>query len=145
MPDADQEMAELARVVREGVGRLNWRMRAERDRRGPSPLVLAVLSRLYRAGTQTPKALAEGERIQPQSLTRVLATLEQEGLIARRPDPADGRQSLLTITETGLRTLRDYSEQRERWLARAMTDTLTETERELLRLAAKVMDRLADA
>ncbi|KAA9151421.1 MarR family transcriptional regulator [Amycolatopsis acidicola] len=143
MPD-DPELAELARVVREGVGRLSWRMRAERDRKGPSPLVLSVLSRLYRAGTQTPKALAEGERVQPQSLTRVLASLEQDGLIARRADPADGRQSLLTITDDGLETLRDYSEQRERWLAKAMLDTLTETERELLRLAAKVMERLAD-
>ncbi|HJQ46434.1 MAG TPA: MarR family transcriptional regulator [Amycolatopsis sp.] len=142
MPESD--LAELAHEVREGVGRLNWRMRAERDRTGPSPLVLSVLSRLYRAGTQTPKTLADGERIQPQSLTRVLATLEREGLVARRPDPADGRKSLLDITEAGLRTLREYSEQRERWLAAAMAATLTGTERELLRLAAQVMDRLAD-
>jgi DNA-binding MarR family transcriptional regulator len=144
MPDADPDLAELAHVVREGVGRLNWRMRAERDRSGPSALELAVLSRLYRAGTQSPKALSEGERIQPQSLTRVLATLEREGLAVRRPDPADGRRSLLSITDRGLATLRAYSEQRERWLAAAMAEALTETERELLRLAARVMARLAD-
>jgi DNA-binding MarR family transcriptional regulator len=143
MPDAD-DLPDLARTVREGVGRLNWRMRAERDRTGPSPLVLAVLSRLYRAGTQTPKALAEGERIQPQSLTRILAAAQRDGLVSRRPDPDDGRQSLLDITEAGLATLRAYSEQRERWLAAAMAERLNDTERELLRLAARVMTRLAD-
>ncbi len=63
------ELAELSRRVREGVGRLNWRMRAEVDR-AAGPAVLAVLSRLYRAGTQTPTELAEAERLQPQSLTR---------------------------------------------------------------------------
>ncbi|TNC22512.1 MarR family winged helix-turn-helix transcriptional regulator [Amycolatopsis alkalitolerans] len=145
MPDADPDLAELAHAVREGVGRLNWRMRAERDRSGPSALELAVLSRLYRAGTQTPKALSDGEKIHPQSLTRVLAALERDGLVARRTDPEDGRRSLLNITDRGLKTLRAYSEQREEWLAAAMADVLTETERDLLRLAAKVMTRLADS
>ncbi|SFK44890.1 MarR family winged helix-turn-helix transcriptional regulator [Amycolatopsis sacchari] len=140
MADPDPD---LARVVREGVGRLNWRMRAERG--GESTLVLAVLSRLYRAGTQTPKEVSDGEKIQPQSLTRVLAAMERDGLVSRRPDPADRRRSLLDITEQGRTALRDYSEERERWLAAAMAETLTETERELLRLAAKVMMRLADS
>lgn len=137
--------AELAWTVREGVGRLNWRMRAEQAYTGPGPLVLAVLSRLYRAGTHTPKALAEAERVQPQSLTRVLATLERRGLISRAADPADGRQSLVSITDDGLATLREYSIQRERWLATAMAETLTPTEREVLRLAAGLMLRVADS
>src|SRR5437867_7058608 len=131
----DQDLAELSRAVREGVGRLNWRMRAERDRGGLSPMVLAVLSRLYRGGTHTPKALAEAEKIHPQSLTRVLATLETTGLVSRRRDPADGRQSLIDVTPRGLEILREYSEQRERWLAQAMAETLTETERDLLGMA----------
>ncbi|HKS43956.1 MAG TPA: MarR family transcriptional regulator [Amycolatopsis sp.] len=142
MPERD--LTELSRVVREGVGRLNWRMRAERDRGGPSPLVLSVLSRLYRAGTHTPKALAEAEKIQPQSLTRVLAALDRDGLISRGRDPEDGRQVLVDITDRGLQTLRAYSEQRERWLAAAMAETLTETEQDLLGMAAKLMMRVAD-
>jgi DNA-binding MarR family transcriptional regulator len=141
-PEAD--LTELARCVREGVGRLNWRMRAEPSQ-APGTLVLAVLSRLYRAGTHTPKALAEAERIQPQSLTRVLAGLQERGLITRVPDPADGRQSLLDITPAGLTSLRSYSVQREQWLAAAMAETLSPTEQELLRLASELMLRLADS
>src|SRR5690348_16306585 len=90
---ADAELARLSRAVREGVGRLNWRMRAECDSASPGPTVLAVLSRLIRAGTHTPKELADAERIQPQSLTRILASLTDRGLITRAPDPADGRRS----------------------------------------------------
>lgn len=149
-PDVDTpDLTGLARVIREGVGRLNWRMRAEPDQHATQslrgPLVLAVLSRLYRAGTHTPKALAEAERIQPQSLTRVLATLEERALVSRVPDPADGRRSLVSITADGLATLREYSVHREKWLADAMAATLSPTERELLRLAAELMARLAES
>lgn len=145
MAEAESELAELAFRVREGVGRLNWRMRAERDPNGPGPAVLAVLSRLYRAGTHTPTELAETERLQPQSLTRVLAWLTERELITRTPDPADGRRSLIDITEGGRLVLRDYSVQRERWLADALSTELTDTERQLLRLASDLLIRLADA
>lgn len=142
---SEQDLADLARLVREGVGRLNWRMRTVHQRGGPSPLELAVLRRLHRAGTHTPKALAEAEQIHPQSLTRVLAALDREALITRRRDPNDGRQSLVEISVEGRQTLRAYSVERERWLAEAMVETLSETEQDLLGLAAKLMMRVADS
>jgi DNA-binding MarR family transcriptional regulator len=141
----DDDLADLSRFVREGVVRLTLRMRAERDRTAPSPLLLTVLSRLYRGGTHTPTALADAEKIHPQSLTRVLATLDRDGLISRRRDPDDGRQVLVEITEDGLETLRAYGDRQRRWLADAMAETLTETEREMLGMAAKLMMRVADA
>ncbi|MEV5717497.1 MarR family transcriptional regulator [Amycolatopsis mediterranei] len=142
---AEAELADLSRRVREGVGRLNWRMRAEADRTSPGPALLAVLSRLYRAGTQTPTELAEAERLQPQSLTRILAALTIRGLIEREPDPDDGRRSRISINADGLAVLREYSAQRERWLATALESTLSPTERQLLRLAADLLIRVADA
>jgi DNA-binding MarR family transcriptional regulator len=142
---ADAELAELAFRLREGVGRLNWRMRAERDPNGPGPAVLAVLSRLYRAGTHTPTELAERERLQPQSLTRVLAWLTERELVTRTPDPEDGRRSLIDITPGGRAVLREYSVQRERWLAEALSAELSPTERQLLRLASDLLLRIADA
>ena len=141
----DAELADLAWRVREGVGRLNWRMRAERDPNGPGPAVLAVLSRLYRAGTHTPTELAEAERLQPQSLTRILASLTGRGLVTRTPDPEDGRRSRVSITPAGLAMLREYSAQREQWLADALESTLSPTERQLLKLAADLLVRVADA
>ncbi|MFL6118231.1 MarR family winged helix-turn-helix transcriptional regulator [Actinophytocola sp.] len=142
---SEQDLAELSRLVREGVGRLSWRMRAARERGGPTGLELAVLRRLYRAGTHTPTALADAEQIHPQSLTRVLAALDRDGFVTRRPDPTDGRRVLVEISTRGLEALRTYSEQRERWLAAAMADTLSETEQDLLGLAARLMVRIADS
>ncbi|WP_328607430.1 MarR family transcriptional regulator [Amycolatopsis sp. NBC_00345] len=144
-PARADELATLARVVREGVGRLNWRMRAEADAPAPGPTVLAVLSRLYRGGTHTPGELAEAERIHPQSLTRVLASLTSRELITRAPDPSDGRRSLLDITAAGRAVLREYSVQREQWLASAMDRTLSPTEQQLLRLASELLVRVAEA
>jgi DNA-binding MarR family transcriptional regulator len=142
---ADAELARLSRAVREGVGRLNWRMRAECDSASPGPTVLAVLSRLIRAGTHTPKELADAERIQPQSLTRILASLTDRGLITRAPDPTDGRRSLIDITPAGRAVMREYTGSRERWLANALERALSPTERQLLGLAAELLVRVADA
>ncbi|MBV9843735.1 MAG: MarR family transcriptional regulator [Kutzneria sp.] len=141
----DAELVRLSRAVREGVGRLNWRMRAECDGGSPGPTVLAVLSRLIRAGTHTPKQLAEAERIQPQSLTRILASLTDRGLVTRAPDPADGRRSLIDITSAGRAVMREYTGSRERWLSGALERALSPTERQLLGLAAELLVRVAEA
>ena len=103
-----------------------------------------MLGHLNRRGALTPGDLAAADRIQPQSLTRTLTSLDASGLISRQPDPSDGRRSLLAITAAGISVLRSEMNQRDRWLAAAMVAELTETERELMRLAGELMERLAD-
>jgi DNA-binding PadR family transcriptional regulator len=93
----------------------------------------------------TPGELAAAERIQPQSLTRTLASLSRDQLTTRRPDGDDRRRSRLSITDAGRRALLQDIRQRDSWLALAMAQELTPTERELLRLAAELMGRLAGA
>ncbi|PFG46690.1 DNA-binding MarR family transcriptional regulator [Amycolatopsis sulphurea] len=139
------ELTALAREVREGVGRLDWRMRAEADAPSPGAAALTVLSRLSRAGTHTPGELAETERMHPQSLTRILATLTSRGLVTRTADPSDGRRSLIDITAAGRAVLREYSMSREKWLAAAMDRSLSTTEQELLRMASQLLKRLAES
>jgi DNA-binding MarR family transcriptional regulator len=132
-----------AAAVRRGVIRLGRRLRLERPAHDVPLLQLAVLAELNEAGPLTPGQLAATQRVQPQSLTRVLAALEASGLIARQPDPADGRRALLAITNPGRDALRRDVGQRDAWLAQAMSTQLTPTEQELLRLAATLMERLA--
>jgi DNA-binding MarR family transcriptional regulator len=83
--------------------------------------------------------------VQPQSLTRVLASLERQNLAVRQPDDRDRRRSLLAITEAGRQALAWDMRQRDAWLARAMALQLTRAEQELLRIAGELLDRLADA
>jgi DNA-binding MarR family transcriptional regulator len=84
------------------------------------------------------------EQSQPQTLTRLLAELEGQGLISRTQDPADRRRAIIAITREGSRVLSNDMRQRDAWLAEAMARALTPTERQLLGLAADLLDRLVD-
>jgi DNA-binding MarR family transcriptional regulator len=98
---------------------------------------------LRRAGGMTATGIAAAERIRPQSLTRLLGDLEADGLICRRASETDRRQVVLSLTETGHEALDRDMRQRDAWLARAMEQALSQTEQQLLVLAAQLMDRLA--
>ncbi|HEY0500811.1 MAG TPA: MarR family transcriptional regulator [Kutzneria sp.] len=135
---------ENVRRIRSAVVRLSRRLRAERPADALAPTKIAVLAQLWREGEMSAGDLADLERIQPQSLTRTLAALTADGLIARRPDPLDRRQAVIGITEQGLAALSQDMQARELWLAKAMDIHLSPDERQLLAAAAELMDRLAD-
>jgi len=135
---------EAASNLRRAVGALGRRLRAERPAHTLSVTKLTLLGHLYRRGAASAAALAALEKVQPQSLTRVVAELAGEGLISRRPDPEDGRRQLLEITGEGRAALTGHMQTRDAWLAKAMEAELSDTEQELLRLAAKLLERLAD-
>ncbi|MHC3471923.1 MarR family winged helix-turn-helix transcriptional regulator [Streptomyces sp. 7R007] len=134
--------AEAARL-RRGVLRLNRRLRRERGEGSLSANQLLVLGHLHRHGPATPGEVAAAERLRPQSLTRVFAELETEGLIVREPGPTDRRRSVLTLTARGRAALERDMAERDAWLAGALT-SLNRTERGVLELAAALMERLAD-
>ena len=140
----EEDLTTAVREVRQGVARLARRLRRQPQSHGVSPLGISVLSRLYQHRALTPRALADAERVTPQTLTRVLAGLVEADLVTRQGDPSDGRQSLLEITPAGLAVLRADSAAREEWLAAAMGNALTPAEQQIVRIAAKLMDRLAD-
>jgi DNA-binding MarR family transcriptional regulator len=141
---SDEQLLDTATAVRRGATRLARRLRAERPEPGETLLRLSVLSHLHGRGPMTPGALAAADRLQPQSLSRTLAGLEHDGLASRAADGHDRRRSVLAITAVGQEVLRRDFRQRDSWLALAMAG-LTPTEREVLRLAADLMDRLADS
>jgi len=134
-----------AAALRAGIARLNRRLRSQDEAGGVGSTGLSLLGRLYRGGPSTASELAAREGLQPQSLTRTLQLLEERGLISRETDEDDRRRSTITIMDTGLQLLQKVMRSREAWLARAMASTLSPTERELLRLAASLLERLADA
>jgi DNA-binding MarR family transcriptional regulator len=122
---------------------LGRRLKLERPAGSLTSLELSVLGHLHRHGELTPGDIAAAERVQPQTLTRTLTSLEHKRLISRLGHPQDGRRTLLALTGTGLEALRADMEQRDAWLAAAMDGSLSGTERELLRLASELLERLA--
>jgi DNA-binding MarR family transcriptional regulator len=143
---SDHELVLAAAAdVRRGVISLGRRLRLGRSATGLTALELSALGHLHRRGPLSPGALAALERVQPQSLTRTLTSLEAHGLTRREPDPTDARRSLLVITNAGLTALRAEMDRRDAWLAAAMSVDLTDAEIGLLRLAGELIERLADA
>jgi DNA-binding MarR family transcriptional regulator len=65
---------------------------------GPQRLVIRIVGRF--PGIAAGK-VSEILHLHPSTLTGVLQRLEAHGLLERRPDPADGRRALLTLTEKG--------------------------------------------
>ncbi len=134
---------DTALIVR-GVLRLSRRLRAERPQEGVSLSALGMLSTLHRSGPMPAARLAQAERLQPQSLSRLIAQLDREGLIKRRPGREDRRMLILEITAAGRRALSRDIAARRAWLEGAMRKVLLPGERELLAHAAVAMLRLAD-
>jgi DNA-binding MarR family transcriptional regulator len=130
--------------IRRGAMRLSRRLRLERSPGALSNTKISVLGQVRRFGPMTPGEVARRERQRPQSLTRVFADLEKDGLIQRAPASGDRRQTLLTITRKGIDTLAADMAERDAWLEHAIGQ-LTDTEVEVLRLAGRLMDELADS
>jgi DNA-binding MarR family transcriptional regulator len=139
-----ERLRETAAGVRHGTLRLAQRLRAERSAEAMSVNKLSVLSHLLRHGPTPAGALAAAAHQRPQSLTRVFADLEGDRLISRAQDQSDRRHQVLDITSAGRAALAADMAQRDAWLALALAE-LTDTEREVLRLAGQLMDRVADA
>jgi DNA-binding MarR family transcriptional regulator len=131
----------LASELRMVIGQLIRRLRAEHRF---SLSQGAVLGRLDREGTMSIGDLAIAERVRPQSMTQTIADLQAEGLVERRADPGDGRRSLVALTAQGLETLEADRRHREGWLAHAIAEDLSVSERATLSESLGLLRRLAD-
>lgn len=140
--ESSSEERTLASRLRLAVVRLNRRLRAQRTNSTVSLTQLAAMSTLFKCGPLTPGELAAREGVQPPSMTRVIAALEEFGFATRRPHPTDGRQAIVNLTDEG-RAFHDAQiSAREAWLDRRLAE-LDAEERELLARAAEIIDRMA--
>jgi DNA-binding MarR family transcriptional regulator len=139
---AAQRLLEQATTIRRSIAGLAGRLRYE-SAGELSANQTAVLGMLFRFGDLTPGAVASRMGRSPQSLTRVFQALELAGLLERRPDPADGRQTLLALTLDGREALGAEMRPRDRWLAASLTEQCTPAERDLLVIAAGLLERIA--
>ena len=143
-PSAKPDTSDVAAGLRESIGLLLRRMRQQQ----PGELTLpenAALTRLNRGGPTTSSALAKLEQISPQSMGATLAGLEDRGLVARHPDPEDGRRVVLSLSEAGLRILQDKRNARNQQLAEALSAKFTPDEVRLLAAATPLLERLAQS
>jgi DNA-binding MarR family transcriptional regulator len=131
---------DIAHRLRFAIARTARRMRQEAGAE-LSPSQLAALATIERHGPVTPSELATHERIQRPSVTRMLARFEEAGLVARTPDPHDGRSSLIALTPAALAMTAELRTRKTAYLARHIED-LSAEDRAVLDKAAHVLERM---
>ena len=136
------DAAALAHDLRIAVMRFSRRLRAQRVDTSVTLTQLSAMSTLRRHGAMSAGELAAHERVQPPSMTRVVAALEAAGLVSRTPHPTDGRQVVIDLTPAAQQLLDAEARAREAWLSGRLQQ-LTPQEREVLREAAAIMEELA--
>jgi DNA-binding MarR family transcriptional regulator len=141
----DTDPAATAVALTSAIRRLRARLRQE------SPPALAeltmpqalILARIVEEGPISNAELAAGEHMRPQSTHEMVLFLEDRGLVARRSDPTDRRKLLIEVTSDGRRIVSELIGIRHEWLAAAIERDLTPAEREMLAIAAGLMQRIA--
>jgi DNA-binding MarR family transcriptional regulator len=134
--------AQLADALRVALTRLTRRLRQTRPMGELTQNQISVLASLELAGALTPRELAEAERVQPPTMTKVLARLEDRGMVQRAPHPTDGRQVLLSATAQGRAVLGEARRVKAEWLT-ARLGQLSQAERDILAQATEILDKLA--
>jgi DNA-binding MarR family transcriptional regulator len=130
----------LSSRLRLDIARMARRLRQEAGA-ALSPSQTAALATIERHGPLTPSELAERERVQRPTVTRVLARLEEAGLVVRAADPADRRSCLVSISGEGRALLDAVRARKDAFLARRI-DALEPADRETLERAAAILERM---
>ena len=130
--------------VRRSIMRVYRLMAAGAPRGALSRAKLSALAALARYGPMTAGGLSGTMIIRPQSLTRVLAQLEKAGLTVRARGVEDAREHLVSITQAGAEVVRQEGKRRDALMSEAMRRALTSLEIEVLAIAARILDKMAD-
>lgn len=134
--------AELASRLRLAVTRLARRLRTQLPGE-LSPSQLATLASVERLGPLTLGELSSVERVKPPTMTKIVACLEEQGLVSRTVDQSDRRVARVEATFAGLRFLDDSRQQKDAYLAQRLR-TVSEADRIVLEQAAEVLERILD-
>ena len=134
---------DLAVRLRAVVARTARRLRQEAD--SPlSPTLQAALGTVARHGPLTPSELAERERVQRPTATKLIARLEAEGMVQRAEVPGDGRSTLISVTDAGTAEIAEIRTRKDAFLAQRLR-RLPASDRATLARAAELLEELLDA
>lgn len=139
-PDADP--GHVADALMASLAILARRIRQVRPTPDLSHPESIALSSLERHGPSTSAELARLENVRAQSMHATVAGLTRRGLVERRPDPADGRRVVVSVTDAGRALTRDKQRARSSQLLTTLTTDFTAEERAVMLAAAPLLGRL---
>ncbi|MFE3188937.1 MarR family winged helix-turn-helix transcriptional regulator [Nocardia sp. NPDC059240] len=133
----------LAGELSLAVVRLTRHLRGRRADAQISLTQLSALATLNREGAMTPGSLAAKERVQPPSMTRVIASLSELDLVERNPHPTDGRQIIVSLSAAGRALIQDENQAREAWMTDQLS-SLSVDQVKVLTEAVGIMKQIVD-
>jgi DNA-binding MarR family transcriptional regulator len=142
--NSDARTSALAGDLRDVVGKLHRRLRGQSHLHDLNLSQTSVLTRLLKDGPATVTTLAKAEGVRSQSMGATIATLEAASLVSGAPDPKDGRQTILSLTDLCRERIEASRVAKEDWLFRSIQANLQPTEQEALANALGLLRRLAD-
>ena len=141
----DQSTAALAEALRGFIGNLKRQMRAQSHAGELSWSQLSMLSRLERDGSSTVTAVARAEGVRPQSMGATIREFEAAGYVTGAPDPNDGRQTLWSVTPAARDLVEAARAARQDWLQSTLQKNYTQSERDELIRAVKLLERIFES
>ena len=136
--------AALAQELRALLGKLKRRLREQAHVGDLTPSQVSVLLRLEKEGPATASSLARAEGMRPQSIGPVIAALEAAGFVSGAPDPTDGRQTILSLTDACRKWAQEGRAARQDWLCRTIQKRFSPQEQKGLTAAVDLLKRLVD-
>jgi DNA-binding MarR family transcriptional regulator len=136
--------SDLAAQIRTILSRLKRRLREQGGREDLTPSQISVLFRLEKDGAATVSGLARAEGIRPQSMSSIVTSLQDAGLVSGIPDLNDGRKTLMSLSRKCEKLLREGRAARQDWLTATILQKLSVQEQQQLSTALELLSRLAE-
>jgi DNA-binding MarR family transcriptional regulator len=136
--------ADLAAQLRTILSRLKRRLREQGGPGDLTPSQVSVLLRLEKDGAATVSALARAEGIRPQSMSSIVTSLQDAGLVRGFPDPNDGRKTLMSLSKKCQKRLQEVRAARQDWLTAMIVQKLSAQEQRQLATTFELLSRLTE-
>ncbi|AEU37141.1 MarR family winged helix-turn-helix transcriptional regulator [Granulicella mallensis] len=139
-----EQVSALAAELRAIFGKLKRKLREQGGRSDLKPSQVSILLRLEKEGPATVSSLARAEGMRPQSMSTIITSLLEAGLVKGSPDPNDGRQTLISLSRKCEKLLKEGRAATQDWLTTAIQKKLSSQEQEKLAAAVKLLTQLIE-
>jgi DNA-binding MarR family transcriptional regulator len=134
----------LAEELRAISGKLKRKLRAQGGQNDLRPSQVSVLIRIEKDGPAAVSGLARAEGMRPQSMSAIVTSLLEAGLVSGSPDPNDKRQTLMSLSRKCQELLKDGRAARQDWLTTTIQKKLSSQEQVRLASAVNLLARLIE-
>lgn len=134
--------SELATQLRTTFGNLRRKVQQQSGQTDFSASQISAILRLEKSGPATVSSLARAEGMRPQSMSAIIAPLEEKGLVVGAADPKDGRKTLISLTRACKKLIEDGRAARQDWLTQAIQRKLSPQEQKQVSAAIHLLARL---